>query len=155
MQVRFSTVAGMTDAKLFTDSLLLATHSTIGELSLHRVRIDFEKASVSIGYLKLIANCTPTPAITSTTDLPVMMQSHLTTLDFIPWGPESKSRIPTQPFVLTAFSYFSHDFQGGDVANTVLCKWELCLEKPAVHSSFAQLSSKRHNDSSVADLPVS
>ncbi|KAL9104109.1 MAG: hypothetical protein Q9163_000911 [Psora crenata] len=67
-------------------------------------------------------------------------------------GPESKSRAPTQPFVLTAFSCFSHDFQGGDTANTILCKWELSSEKPALHPSFTQLASKRPNTSPNAEL---
>lgn len=145
------------DDRPFVDSLLLATYNTNGELRLCRVRIDFEKASISVQNLKLIASCTPAATaaeILSTTDDPIYVQTQLTTLDFIPAGPESKSRVPTQPFVLTAFSYLSRDFQGGEVANTVICKWELCSHKPVLHSSFAQLSPKRPTISAAAELPV-
>ncbi|KAL9130983.1 MAG: hypothetical protein Q9217_000972 [Psora testacea] len=153
-----SHVAMCTDGGDNADYMLLATHRTNGELRIHRLRIDLEKAAISIQRLKVLPDCTPTAAATtglpSIAYEPTTIQTQLTTLEFIPAGPESKSRAPTQPFVLTAFSYFSHEFDGGDTANTILCKWELSSEMSPLHSSFAQLSSKKPNISSSAELSV-
>ena len=156
-RVRISGTDAVVADRLLLDSLLLATHNTYGELRVWRLRIDFENAAVNVQSLKFVANCMPTATVEVASPMldSSMMQARLTTLDFIPAGPESKSRSPTPPFVLAAFSYFAHDFQGGDAANTIFCKWEIYSEKPDIHSSFAQLSSRRPNASSAAELPVS
>ena len=148
----------MADDRPLADSMLLATYNTNRELRIHRLRLDFEKAAINVKHLKLIADCTSAAEaseLTSPAYDPSTIQTQLTMLDFIPPGPESKSRAPTQPFVLTAFSCFSPDFQGGDTVNTILYKWELYTQKTPLHSSFAQLSSKRHNTFSRPEQPVS
>ena len=62
------------------------------------------------------------------------------------------------PVLLASFTYVSDSFQHSPahaVQATILCKWELRVATPKLHTSFTSLSSKKATASSVAELPVS
>ena len=85
-------------------------------------------------------------------------RSQLSLLEILPPGPRSANREPSPPVLLASFSYVSDSFQHSPahaVQATILCKWELQIATPKLHSSFNSLSSKKATASSVAELPVS
>ena len=140
------------------DSLLLATHDANGEIRVYRLRIDFERNTTSIQNLSMLPSCTPFASVNDAAQAsndPADRKAQLTLIEFIPAGPDSKTREPTPPSVLVAFSYVSHQFQGAENANTVICKWDLILAKSSLHPAFSDLSSRKNGPSALADLPVS
>lgn len=108
--------------------------------------MDLEQAKIYVELLKTISNFGPAQQeVDGHTDERDRLGTlaRLSFLEIIPSGPESKSRAPTQPFILAGFSYLTDDFEAGGDQLTIICKLEIYSAKPALHSSFESLSPKK------------
>ena len=137
--------------------MLLVTYSTTSELQVFRLRIDFEHSKINIQNLALLSNClsfTNDEKSTPPTDSLSTTHGRLTHLEFIPAGPESRTRTRTSPFVLASFSHVSHDFQGNDTVETRVCTWKLDSENVSLHMAFDQLSPAKYDGTNSPDITV-
>ena len=83
--------------------------------------------------------------------------AHITHLELVPPGPETRHREPTSPFILAAFSRVPdqfHDTQIQEEPVSVLARWDFSTFKPVLHPVFIQLHSRKSNVAPVVDLPV-
>ena len=117
--------------------------------------MDLEQLKIHAQLLKTVAEFGPAnkaaESLSSGHDRPARF-SKLSFLDLVPSGPESKSRAPTQPFILAGFSYLADDFQAGGEQSTIICKIDIHISKPGLHASFDSLSAKKA--ASRGDLSV-
>jgi len=142
---------------LHTDDILLATYGLKEELRIYRLSLLFDTTTVNLHHLEFVTSCTPSDgsvdsALLQHTTPPA--SARLSFLDFIPAGPEFRNREPTQPFVLATFTYVSDASEDGSNQFSIVCRWGLRISKPTMHPSFDQLSSRKSNVPSTADLPV-
>ena len=88
----------------------------------------------------------------------LLSKAQLTLLEFVPPGPRSGTRESTSPAILASFTYISDGFENpsSHVSQlTVLCKMDLELSSPRLHSTFHSLSSKKTGVSANTGLSVS
>lgn len=141
--------------------LLLATYNSDKELRVYRLSLDFEHQRIGLQHLKVLNHCTPldeSPDGASARSDGVQSRSQLSLLEFLPPSPRSGNKEPTHPILLASFSYASDHFQHSPAhaaQATMLCKWELQIVTPKLHTSFNSLSSKKGSASPVTELPVS
>ena len=116
---------------------------------------------MALQHLKVLNHCTPfdehVVGVSAQYD-DVQSRSLLSLLEFLPPGPRSANKESTHPTLLAFFSHASDHFQQSPThaaQATVLCKWELQVVTPKLHTSFNSLSSKKTSVSPVAELPVS
>lgn len=139
--------------------LLLATYNSDKELRVYRLSLDFEHQRIGLQHLKVLNHCTPldeSPDGASARSDGVQSRSQLSLLEFLPPSPRSGNKEPTHPILLASFSYASDHFQHSPAhaaQATVLCKWELQIVTPKLHTSFNSLSSKKGSASPVTELP--
>lgn len=151
-----------TVANLYQESpLLLATYNSDKELRVYRLSLDFEHQRIGLQHLKVLNHCIPlddNPDGASARYDGVQSRSQLSLLEFLPPSPRSGKQEPTHPILLASFSYASDHFQHSPAhaaQATVLCKWELQIATPKLHTSFNSLASKKTSASPVTELPVS
>lgn len=117
--------------------------------------MDLEQLKIHAQLLKTILNFGPAQQAVedhSPGNDKLGISARLSFLDIVPSGPESKSRAPTQPFILAGFSHLTDDFQAGGEQLTIICKLEIHAAKPTLHSSFDHFSPKKA--SSIIELAV-
>ena len=122
------------------------THSNENEVRLYRAKMDLEQLKIHAQLLKTIRNFGPAHGAVESLSPGhdrLAWSSKLSFLDVVPSGPESKSRAPTQPFILAGFSYIADDFQAGGEQSTTICRLEIHTNKPGLHASFDSLSAKK------------
>lgn len=129
--------------------MLLATFDAESQLRVFRLHIDFEKSIVNLKHICLLAYAMPDSAMVE--GMPVSMaafssQYRLTYLDFIPAGPESRSRGRTSASVLAAFSSVTRNLQGADAVSTVVSTWSLLPSGTSLHSSLSSLAPTKANE---------
>ena len=131
------------------------TYSGEQDIRLYKAKMDLEQPKIHAQLLKTISNFGPAQLAVenhSPGHDRLALSARLSFLDIVPSGPESKSRAPTQPFILAGFSYLTDDFHAGSEQSTIICKLEIHTAKPALHSSFDHLTAKKA--SSRAELSV-
>ena len=140
--------------------MLLATYNSEKELRVYRLSLNFEHQSIGLQHLKVLNHCTPLGEnldVVSAHYDDVQSRSQLSLLEFLPPGPRSANTEPTHPILLAAFSYVADHFQHSPspaVQATVLCKWELQVATPKLHTSFNSLSSRKTSASQATELTV-
>ena len=127
------------------------THSSEQEVRVYRAKLDLEHLKIHVQLLKTLSSFGPKEQDPET--LPTGHDRsgpsfRLSFFDIVPSGPESKTRAPTQPFILAAFSHLTDDFHAGGEQSTMICKLELGATKPGLHASFKTLSAKKGSSSS-------
>ena len=134
------------------------THNVDGQVRLYRAKVDFEKSMIYVQTLKVLDDFAPLDqevgGLTSHHEKSSSLFK-LCFLDLVPSGPESKSRSPTQPFVLAGFSYLSDDAQTGGEQLTVMSRWEVEAAKSNIHPIFGSLSQNKvsgHTDPAVGQF---
>lgn len=138
--------------------MLLVTYNMRHELRLHRLNIAWDRDALTVQHLKFMSLCSPIATDEEASQPafdPSSQTAHLTLLDLIPAGPKATHRVSTPPLVLAAFSYCVSDFSGPDSVRTVLCQWEILLEKPSLHPVFGKLSPHKSTGPSSQENPVS
>lgn len=108
--------------------------------------MNLEQPKIHVELLKTISNFGPAQQANEGDSLVhdrLVMSAKLSFFDIVPSGPESKSRAPTQPYILAGYSYLTDNLHTGGEQFTIICRLGISAAKPALHSSFDHLSLKR------------
>ncbi|KAL6717957.1 Mediator of RNA polymerase II transcription subunit 16 [Lecanora helva] len=140
-------------------AILIATYNNKRDLRVYSVTIDFGRSKIHGRHVKVYNQFSPLTVNDGTmTNGDILLKGHqLSLLELVPPGPKSGTRDSNPPFVFASFVHASDGFDsaaGQASQSTILCKLELQLISPKVHSSFESLSYKKNISSSNVDLPV-
>lgn len=137
--------------------MFLATFDADSQLRIFRLQIDFERSSINLCHVSLVACAIPVLNALSGVAVSMPMSSsqyRLVHLDFVPEGPELRSKTRPPAFVLAAFSTVTHDLHGANAVSTVISTWNLTSRQSSLHSSLSSLTPTKAKDKNAATNAV-